>query len=228
MRACVSSFAALGDRAVREPRYFFKGYEMKKRTTGLGRLIKRTVFIVFMLALVGFFTLLFGGCTPQAVKKSGALAQQAVTVAKANAEAIVDTLDNQEDDATAEVTALALRTKVIQPLEEALAFFRSVMQMVGYPKDLDVYTPGDPANAELAKQAMTQAQMATMIRDEFSRFAKKKLPDALGKHIPDPVADKMSWEKLLGMIAAVVAGYGGTKLGGKGIAKVLNKEKKNG
>ncbi len=190
------------------------------------RIVKRTIFIVFVLAFLGFLSTVFMGCTPQSVKKSGALNEQAVVYAKTKASNVVTTFE-RSDDETLRTFAGIINHDIVSPLEEAAAFMKPVMKIIGYPKDLDVYIPGAPENERLANRAMTEAKLATLIEDAFAKFAKNKLPDALGKYIPDPVADKVSWEGILAMIAAVITGYGGTKLSGKGIAKILNKGKTN-
>lgn len=191
------------------------------------RIVKRTIFLVFMLALVGFFTLMFGGCVPQSVKKSGALAQQAITVAETHAKNVVATFEVSDDEAF-RVFAEIIKNDIVIPLQEALAFFKPVMKIIGYPKGVDIYVPGDPSNERLASRATIEAKLATMLEDQFAKFAKNKLPEVLSKHIPDPVADKVTWEEVLAMIAAVVTGYGGSKFGGKGLMKLFGKKGNNG
>ncbi len=154
---------------------------------------------VFILLIVCVF---FIGCAPQSVKKALDLADKAVLYAAAK---------NSQPE-------------LKKPLDDAVKLLEPVKMNVGYPDMPQVYDPGVSIDL-LAEQAKMEQRIQNFIQGAFAKLT-EKIPiigEKIAEGIKPPKQDPFDFKKILAMITAVIAGYGGSKVTVAATKKVLNK-----
>ena len=151
--------------------------------------------------------ILFVGCAPQSVKKALSLAEGAVVY-------------------SAEINT---QPELEKPLADAQKLLAPVKMNVGSPRVPTLYDPGASVDI-IAKQAEMEQRLINVVQGAVASLAEKipVIGDKIAEGIKPPESDPFDMKKILAMIMAVVAGYGGSKATAAATKKVLNKGTSNG
>jgi hypothetical protein len=187
---------------------------------------------------VAFLALAMIGCAPQSVKKSAVMAGQAVVVAEARVESVVDMLGDAHSESVGVDPAAAadfLRDVVLEAMDplamagkalsDAGKLLVPVKLALGAPRGIVAYDPSIDQAAVLAGQAEMEQRLRNLIHDKLVNLGEKVLPAQLKRLLPDPKAEKPDdMAAIIKMAIAAFIGSGGMYGGAKTIARVSKRK----
>jgi hypothetical protein len=169
------------------------------------RLIGKVLIVVLFLAMFGIAALgisaILGGCvTPETLKESLSLTDQAVDLC------IESTPDN---------------SVIAKPLRDVRAGLAPVKLYIGAPETPVKYDSQSDMAVMKAELAASEVRQQQMMKNFFQNFARDVLPSQLKSLVPAP--EGLLSGGNLEMLIVIVLGYltskGGLKIGGKILAR---------